>query len=307
MANFNISLSDLISGKSFGAKINSEQKNYTPSGEAKALATSESKELMPKKGLTTANISDILQNQLTIKDKGMVSSQFNEVLSQDMSKLLGMSIENVNTKMSRSLAGITGYDIPMNIRHSQLLLDGISSVPPNGSGPASKGDSLFPAVPTPSGFVFPISATKSIIREGLEGAKWSSTSSGNTHHSYNAADIFVPTGTTVVAAMGGKVISANNNGGSFGSSVRIEGQDGYWYYYTHMGVGTVGVSSGQQVVSGAVLGKIGLSKDAQNTTPHLHFDISPQENSFMRGYGGAKGPLINPQPWLIEAFQLLPE
>ena len=95
----------------------------------------------------------------------MVSTQFNEVLSGDMSKILGMSIENVNTKMSRSLAGITGYDIPMNARSSQLLLDGISSVSSSGSGPASQGDSPFPSVPTPSGFVFPISTTKSIIRQ----------------------------------------------------------------------------------------------------------------------------------------------
>jgi hypothetical protein len=149
MANFNISLSDLINGKSFGAKINAGQKNYTPSGEAKPLVTSESKQLEPKKGLTTANISDILQNQLTIKDKGMVSTQFNEVLSKDMSRLLGMSIEGVNTKMSRSLAGITGYDIPRSVGSYQLLNTGTPS--PGNYAPTSPASTGAPNtnVPTP--------------------------------------------------------------------------------------------------------------------------------------------------------------
>jgi murein DD-endopeptidase MepM/ murein hydrolase activator NlpD len=297
MAHFNMTIADFASGNSVFAKVVENQKNYTPTGQPKALVTSESKEEMPKKGLTTFNVSDILQNQLTFKDQGLVQSRFNEVLSTDMARLLDSKINGKKPQLSRANALLLGYDIPSASSIETLEL---STNPVNGS-PSSQPR------PTMSGFVFPLKTTKSAVRNGVGGISWNSENQNNIHHSYNAADIFAEPGTTVVAAMGGKLISVNNNGGSFGSSVRIQGQDGFWYYYTHMGSGTLTVTLGQQITSGTILGKVGSSSEAQNTTPHLHFDVSPQENGFSRGYGFANGPLINPQPMLIEAFQLLPE
>jgi|GEM_PF-5017815 len=299
MAHFNMSIKDFLNSGSIASKVVENQKNYTPTGKQQALVTSESKDTTPKKGLTTASVSDILQNQLLFKDQAFVSSQFNEVLSKEMSTLLSLSIDGQKANLSRGTASLVAYDVSLKSRPGQILLENMTGF--------SSGSPSVASRPTPSGFVFPLQSTKTTIRRGLDGAKWSSENQANTHHSYNAADIFAEPGTIVVAAMGGKVISVNNSGGTFGSSVRIEGQDGYWYYYTHMGSGTISVTLNQQVASGAVLGRVGVSSEAQNTTPHLHFDISPQENGFSRGYGFANGPLINPQPWLIEAFQLLPE
>lgn len=306
MAHFDMTLSDFISDNSIFSKVVENQKNYTPTGQEKAIVTSESRETTPKKGLTTANISDILQNQLLFKDEGLTKTKFNEVLSNDMSTLLSLSINGQNANFSRATASLTAYDVALKSKPGQVLLESFNGLTSSVSG-AGNANVSTQARPTPSGFVFPLQTTKSVVRRGLNGISWPSENPNNVHHSYNAADIFAEPGTIVVAAMGGKVVSANNNGGEYGANLRIQGQDGYWYYYTHMGSGTVSVTLNQQVVAGTILGKVGTSSEAQGTTPHLHFDISPQDNGFARGYGFANGPLINPQPWLVEAFQLLPE
>lgn len=112
MAYFNFNLTDLATGKTFNTSILENQKNYTPTGEAKNIVTSESKEPEKKKSLTTATVSDILQNQLTIKDQGLVATQFNEVMSSDMARLINMKVSGVDTKLTRPQAYLLGYDIP---------------------------------------------------------------------------------------------------------------------------------------------------------------------------------------------------
>ena len=141
MAHFNMTLSDFVSGNSIFSKVVENQKNYTPTGQAKPIVTSESKEEMPKKGLTTFNVSDILQNQLTFKDQGLIQSQFNEVLSTDMARLLDSKINGKKTQLSRATAVLTGYDIPnMNGITGAILNTGTPSPGNNApTSPASSG------------------------------------------------------------------------------------------------------------------------------------------------------------------------
>lgn len=141
MANFNISIEDLVNGNALGNSIITSQKNYTPTGQSKAIVTSESLEKEPKKSLTTANVSDILQGQLLVKDRGLVSTKFNETLSNDMARLLKVSINGVNTKISRSLSGLVGYDIPNSRNVKSAILDPGTAISSSNSpvSPASTG------------------------------------------------------------------------------------------------------------------------------------------------------------------------
>lgn len=158
------------------------------------------------------------------------------------------------------------------------------------------------------GFVFPLKTTKTAIKTGTRNDAgkvgiWCYQELTNCHHHYDAADIFAPTGTTeVVAARGGTVIDVSAGP----ARVRIRGDDGKWYYYTHLLAGSVTVNTDDQVDAGDVIGKIGTSADAEGTAPHLHFDISPVENGFYRP-GPEDGILIDPQPVLTEVFKALPE
>lgn len=158
----------------------------------------------------------------------------------------------------------------------------------------------------PGGFVFPLKTSKSVILKGSEGMKWCQTSQSNCHHDYNAADIFAPTGTAVIAAVAGRVATAHDSG-SVGKTVAIVGKDNILYYYAHMGA--LRVSQGQNVKAGDTLGLVGTSADAMGTPAHLHFDMLPGHTSrpSCSGASCAGLPFINVQPKLVPAFQGLPQ
>jgi murein DD-endopeptidase MepM/ murein hydrolase activator NlpD len=159
------------------------------------------------------------------------------------------------------------------------------------------------------GFVFPLRTTKGTITGNL-GEKWCYQSQENCHHDYNAADIFAPTGTAVVAARGGTVVrAADNDGSNVGSRVTIKGEDGNLYYYAHMGDGTIKVEAGQIVEAGDELGRVGTTADAVGTAQHLHFDVLPPSYDARPSCSGSicsTYPFINPQPALTQSFGALP-
>ena len=104
------------------------------------------------------------------------------------------------------------------------------------------------------------------------------------HHDYPAADIFAPAGTTVVAVTDGVVDELRRTdpwkpdvddpatrGGLF---VSLVGDDGVRYYCAHLQSVAPGLSAGDRVVGGQVIGAVGKSGDATGTPPHCHFGIS---------------------------------
>lgn len=160
---------------------------------------------------------------------------------------------------------------------------------------------------SPDGFAFPLKTTQAtIIKDG-----WCYKSQKNCHHDYNAADIFAPTGTPVLAARGGTVVSAKDHDNStVGSRIVIKGDDGNIYYYAHMGDGTLIVQANQQVTAGQQLGQVGVNADAMGTKRHLHFDILPGsvgKRPSCSGSACSSYPFINPQPALVQSFGVLPQ
>ncbi len=104
-------------------------------------------------------------------------------------------------------------------------------------------------------------------------------SNGRTHQ---ATDIFNDPGTPVHAAVGGTVGWAPaSEQPSAGFALQIEGDDGRTYAYYHLGEangarsGGVanGLSRGDRVERGELIGYLGNSGNAVNTGPHLHFEI----------------------------------
>jgi len=137
---------------------------------------------------------------------------------------------------------------------------------------------------------------------------WCLNSQTNCHHDYNAADIHVAVGTTVIAAKEGTVQMSRDVASSCGSSVVIIGSDKQVYYYTHMQLGSIKVREGQSVVGGQELGKVG--DKACGTAPHLHFDMQPPPQTIRPNCSGAKCvgyTFLNVQPVLIKSYEALPE
>lgn len=161
------------------------------------------------------------------------------------------------------------------------------------------------------GFVFPLKATKSIIR-------WCHQSTTSCHGTkgkdfYNAADIHAPTGTPIVASKPGTITKIGSNPLGY----TIKGDDGLWYYYTHLldGSTPTGLTVGTHVEAGQVLGQVGNTADAEGADPHLHFHVGPTAESLNVSRecveSGAcrqtAAQLIDPQPVLVSSFTNLPE
>lgn len=108
-------------------------------------------------------------------------------------------------------------------------------------------------------------------------------SSGKYH---GAIDWAIPSGTKVVAAADGVVMTTANLSGSYGTYVVIRHANGLQSYYAHGTKGSIVVSPGDTVKQGQ---KIMLSGNTGNSSgPHLHFEVrkSPYNYSYKaKAYG----------------------
>ncbi len=110
---------------------------------------------------------------------------------------------------------------------------------------------------------------------------WGAPRSGGRTH--KGVDMMSPEGTPVVAPVSGFVEHRGNSIG--GDSFHLNGDDGNYYYGTHLSA----YGNSGQVEAGVVIGYVGETGNA--TTPHLHFEIHPG------GYGNA----VNPYPTVRDA------
>ncbi len=96
---------------------------------------------------------------------------------------------------------------------------------------------------------------------------------GRTHR---ATDILAPMGTPVLAAEPGTIlrVSQNNLGGN---SIYMTDDSGrFILYYAHLERYAAGLTAGEHVAQGDVLGYVGMTGNAP--VPHLHFQAMRREN-----------------------------
>ncbi len=109
---------------------------------------------------------------------------------------------------------------------------------------------------------------------------WGFPRSGGRFHEGN--DLFARRGTPAVATVSGTVVQTDGKLG--GNQVKLLGDDGVGYYYTHLdSFGAEG-----RVSAGTVIGYVGTTGNAAGGPPHVHFEIHP---------GG--GAAVNPYPRLV--------
>ncbi len=167
-------------------------------------------------------------------------------------------------------------------------------------------------VASADGVTFPLKTSKTAILAGSVAVgggveRWCYTSQANCHHDYNAADIMVATGTTVLAPVSGTIVNTHaglgascvydNRGDNF--SMRQDGNNMAWFM-GHMLTGTLSVHVGDHVMAGQPIGEVGRASEAQCTVPHLHVQENPPGD-----YGGQQNSL-NIQPVLVSLFAKLP-
>lgn len=106
---------------------------------------------------------------------------------------------------------------------------------------------------------------------------WGFPRSGGRFHEGN--DLFAARGTPTVAVVAGTALQKVGPIG--GRQVKLLGDDGTTYYYTHLD--RFGVAG--RVSAGTVIGYVGSSGNAAGTSPHLHFELHPGD-----------GAAVNPFP-----------
>jgi murein DD-endopeptidase MepM/ murein hydrolase activator NlpD len=131
--------------------------------------------------------------------------------------------------------------------------------------------------PPPSGGrVCPVDGPTSFIDS------WGAPRSGGRSH--QGVDMMSPRGTPLVAIETG-VIQRLGNGGLGGITIWMRGDGGDEFYYAHLDAWASGLSAGQRVSAGELIGYVGNTGNAIYTSPHLHFQYHP---------GG--GSAVNPYP-----------
>ncbi|HEV7626737.1 MAG TPA: M23 family metallopeptidase, partial [Streptomyces sp.] len=128
--------------------------------------------------------------------------------------------------------------------------------------------------PASAGASAPVSGVQPSTEYRAAGGSWSSG-----HHT--GVDFPVPTGTTVKAVAGAKVVSAGW-ADAYGYEVVLRHRDGRYSQYGHLSA--ISVRAGQSVDPGQRVGRSGATGNA--TGPHLHFEIRTGP-----GYGTDINPL----------------
>lgn len=106
--------------------------------------------------------------------------------------------------------------------------------------------------------------------------------------SHAGVDIFARRGTPVRSATPG-VVADVREGGLGGRQVWVRGPAGERYYHAHLDDWREGLSRGEVVEVGTVLGYVGDTGNARGTPPHLHWGIY--------GADGAYDPLPLLRAW----------
>jgi murein DD-endopeptidase MepM/ murein hydrolase activator NlpD len=143
----------------------------------------------------------------------------------------------------------------------------------------------------PSHYVFPVDS----------GADYGDSYGGVRNDIYDGwhhgDDLFAPLGTPVVAVANGKLslVGWNRLGGW---RLWLTDGDGNSFYYAHLAGYSRWILTHPKVRAGEVVGFLGRTGDAFTTSPHLHFEIHPQQFLSL-GYDGAVDPTAYLKKWAV--------
>jgi murein DD-endopeptidase MepM/ murein hydrolase activator NlpD len=137
---------------------------------------------------------------------------------------------------------------------------------------------------TAAGFAFPVFGNASVADDFGAARATTGTHVGN--------DIFAEFGAPVVAVADG-VLSKVGTLTISGNRLWLTTDSGDAFFYAHMSAFSPEAVDGARVTAGTVLGFVGNTGDAENTPPHLHFEIHP---------GGEERPAIDPHG-ILTAWQ----
>jgi hypothetical protein len=104
--------------------------------------------------------------------------------------------------------------------------------------------------------------------------------------SHQGIDIFAPEGANVFAATAGEIIKVGENVLG-GMRVSVEDPQGNIHYYAHLSgfaqgiVAKNGDTPGTMVSSGALLGYVGSTGNADGKNPHLHYSINENQDNLV--------------------------
>ena len=109
---------------------------------------------------------------------------------------------------------------------------------------------------------------KFTVSQGYGKTKFSKSAYKSGKH--NGIDFAAPTGTSIYASLGGKVVGVGNNGRyAYGKWVAIDHGNGIITLYGHMS--SQSVSKGEKVDAGEKIGAVGNT--GYSTGPHVHFSV----------------------------------
>jgi len=128
---------------------------------------------------------------------------------------------------------------------------------------------------------------------------------------HNATDIFAPKHSPIVSPVDGRITYVGNPQPSWGWYIVIEDDEGYEYGFIHINNDTPGTDNGNggpmnayaqdmkmgnRVFKGQLIGYVGDSGNAENTAPHLHFEIRDPNNMIVNPYDHLRNAAIYAAP-----------
>jgi murein DD-endopeptidase MepM/ murein hydrolase activator NlpD len=138
-----------------------------------------------------------------------------------------------------------------------------------------------------SGYVFPL-ATRVWVADTFGAAR----AGVSWHH---GDDLFAARGTPVRAVASGVLFSVGWQRLG-GRRLWLRDRAGNEFYYAHLDGYARGTRNGAHVRAGAVIAFLGNSGDAEQTPPHLHFEVHPASLLGL-GYDGAVDPTAYLRSW----------
>ncbi len=119
---------------------------------------------------------------------------------------------------------------------------------------------------------------------------------------HNAIDIMAAEGTPVLAAADGRLVKLYTSAAGGLTAYQFLPGDRFSLYYAHLSAYAPGLTEGQFLRRGQVLGYVGHTGNASPDAPHLHFAV----NALAADDGWSNGTPLNPYPLLQRALTPAP-